>query len=264
MNAMSDPASVPNAALPEQALPAPESPDSFWPDTLTTWVDAMAGGDAARRHKALSDITQRYRRPVIRRIMADTPGLSPHDAEDLCHQFFLEKLLTGGGLLQTYQKERGRLRDYLAAALQHFLVSTHRKRTAKKRGGDCHHVPLEDWDGSGDSTADRTRQDVSFDREWALHIFAGAFRELERRWLKKPDMASRYAAMRPYLLGEASDQRQAELAAELGLSPDTFRQALRRLRLDWRICLCSTIAPTVASPAEVEDELRYLCEVLRQ
>ena len=57
--------------------------------------------------------------------------------------------------------------------------------------------------------------------------------------------------------------RQTQAAARLGLSREAFVSRLHRLREDWRKALTAAITPTVTTPGDVEDELRYLCEVLR-
>ena len=50
----------------------------------------------------------------------------------------------------------------------------------------------------------------------------------------------------------------AELAVALGLKEGAVRVALHRLRRRFRELLRLEVAQTVATPAEVEDEIRYL------
>lgn len=103
-----------------------------------------------------------------------------------------------------------------------------------------------------------------FDRDWAFYVFAESLRRLEAHHLKKPDRAARYAALRPWLIGEPAGQRLSDLAREMGLDANLVSQILRRLRRDWRLALESVILPTLAAPEDLEDELRYLLEILRQ
>ena len=54
-----------------------------------------------------------------------------------------------------------------------------------------------------------------------------------------------------------------EVAEELGMTPNALRVALHRLRDRYRLLLRQMIADTVSDEGEVDDEIRYLMEVLR-
>ena len=56
--------------------------------------------------------------------------------------------------------------------------------------------------------------------------------------------------------------RYAEIATRLGMSEGAVKVAVHRLRQRYREVLRAEIADTVASPAEVEDELRNLFAAL--
>ncbi|MCC7373725.1 MAG: hypothetical protein IT581_03645 [Verrucomicrobiales bacterium] len=70
--------------------------------------------------------------------------------------------------------------------------------------------------------------------------------------------ASLFATLRPFLSDSAGAISYAEAAARIGLSEAATRQAVRRLRVRYRDLLREEVAQTVASPYEVEDELRLL------
>ena len=53
-----------------------------------------------------------------------------------------------------------------------------------------------------------------------------------------------------------------ELAAKLGTSESNVKSIAHRMRLRYRELLREEIANTVATPAEVDDELRHLFAVL--
>jgi len=53
-----------------------------------------------------------------------------------------------------------------------------------------------------------------------------------------------------------------EIAAALGMSEGAARVAVHRLRKRFRELFRAAVADTVSGPEEVEDELRYLVEVL--
>ena len=54
----------------------------------------------------------------------------------------------------------------------------------------------------------------------------------------------------------------AKLAADLGLSSDACKMTVSRLRKRYRAILREAIADTVASPAEIDDEIRHLFQAL--
>jgi RNA polymerase sigma-70 factor (ECF subfamily) len=54
----------------------------------------------------------------------------------------------------------------------------------------------------------------------------------------------------------------AALAAELGMTEGAVKMAVCRLRERYRLCLTEEIGHTVASAAEVDEELRHLFRVL--
>ena len=54
----------------------------------------------------------------------------------------------------------------------------------------------------------------------------------------------------------------AEIAARLGLTENAVRQAFYRFRQRYQAILREEIAHTVATPGDIEDELRHLIAVL--
>ena len=53
-----------------------------------------------------------------------------------------------------------------------------------------------------------------------------------------------------------------EIAAETGLSEEAVNKAVQRMRQRYSELFRQEIAQTVATPSEVEEELRHLCDVL--
>jgi len=66
------------------------------------------------------------------------------------------------------------------------------------------------------------------------------------------------------LLSDEPDRpSQAEIAREFGMTENAVKQAFHRLRQRYRQLLREEVAHTVATPAEIEDELRHLIAALR-
>ena len=69
--------------------------------------------------------------------------------------------------------------------------------------------------------------------------------------------------LRNYMVEGATETSYAEGAQRLGMSEAALRKAVERLRVRCQELFRQEIAHTVTSPAEVEDELRYLQTVMR-
>ena len=74
--------------------------------------------------------------------------------------------------------------------------------------------------------------------------------------------AALFAALQPQLSGAAARVGYAHLGAALGLSESAVAVAVHRMRRRYGELVREEIAATVASPAEVEDELRHLLGVV--
>ena len=113
--------------------------------TTTRWslilssLDAQSDDEKAR--EALAQLCRIYWRPIFAFICRK--GHSVPDAQDLTQDFFV--MVLKGNLIRHADRNRGRFRSLLLAALQNFLVDAHDKQSAKKRGGDVQFVSWDDW-----------------------------------------------------------------------------------------------------------------------
>ena len=72
----------------------------------------------------------------------------------------------------------------------------------------------------------------------------------------------KFHTLEPCLIGNRETQPYAALAAEVGMTEGAVKMAVCRLRERYRERLKEEIGHTVASPAEVDEELRHLFRVL--
>jgi RNA polymerase sigma-70 factor (ECF subfamily) len=68
--------------------------------------------------------------------------------------------------------------------------------------------------------------------------------------------------LKELLPDEPGSSSQVETAARLGMTENALRQAFYRFRQRYQLLLREEIAHTVATPGDVEDELRHLIAVL--
>jgi RNA polymerase sigma-70 factor (ECF subfamily) len=172
---------------------------------------------------------------------------SPSEAEDLAQGFF--EHLVERQTLRRVDPGKGRFRTFLLAAAEYFLIDQWRKR----RGAEC--VPLED---AGEPAPHPFTADEHFDREWARQTVAQVMRRLEREY----EAGGRRAVFQTLRARLTAPGESAADAAALGLSEGAARVALHRLRRRFGELLRAQIAETVATPEELQEEIRYLIAVL--
>jgi hypothetical protein len=99
-----------------------------------------------------------------------------------------------------------------------------------------------------------------FERRWALTVLDRVVEKLRDEFVHhgRPEHFER---LKVFLLGQ-SDAPYAPLAREMNTSEGALKVAIHRLRKRYRELFRQEIADTVADPAEVESELRYLAAVL--
>lgn len=236
----------------------PESPvfvTTRWSVVLSAKVK-----DSPEAVRALEQLCREYWYPLyahIRRL-----GRSPADAEDLTQSFFAR--LLEKDWLAVADRERGRFRSFLLSSLKHFLANEWDKARAQKRGGHVQIVPLDAPAGEKRlqfEPAAGNAPDLEFDRRWALTLLDTVLARLEREYI-----ANGKARLFDRLKGTLGDERSGipypRLATELAMSEGAVRVAAHRLRQRYRELLRDEIAQTVATTAEVEDELRHLFAAL--
>ncbi len=227
----------------------------------THWSVVLTAGknDTTRAQNALARLCRIYWRPLYAYVRRR--GYQPADAEDLTQAFFARLLERND--VATVSPDRGRFRSYLLAAMNHFLSDEWDKARAQKRGGGR---VIEMDSAMAEAIHAREDRDVLtpealFDRRWAITVLEEVHERL-RREHEREGKGAQFDALRFSLMGERSAVPYAELTEKLGMSEGAVKVAVHRLRQRYRSVLRELIAETVSSPDEVEDELRYLVQVL--
>jgi RNA polymerase sigma factor (sigma-70 family) len=228
----------------------------------THWSVVLAAGGAASPEaaNALEHLCRAYWYPLYAFIRRK--GYSQPEAEDLTQGYFarfLEK-----SYLQEVAPEKGRFRTFLLCSLSHFMANEWDKSQRLKRGGGATHVPLDT------AEADKRYQDEpdpsgspeeSFDRTWGETLLGLALTRL-RQDFESAGKRERFDELKPFLLGEPEVNRYAQVAARLGLSEQGVKSAVHRLRRTFRELVREEIAHTVATRAEIDEELRHLIRLM--
>lgn len=71
-----------------------------------------------------------------------------------------------------------------------------------------------------------------------------------------------WASLQPFLTGAEPTRSYAEAAAQLAMPENSLKSAVHRLRRRYGELIRAEIAATVETPAQIEDEIRYLLAVV--
>ncbi len=252
-----DPPAETAAAPPAPASGRPEHSAAWFGTTHWSVVLSAGASDPVRARTALEELCRTYWPPLY--AYARRRGYSPEDAQDLTQGLFLQ--LLSRHRLAGRDPRKGRFRAFLLASMNHFLADEWDKACAQKRG-HARVIPMALGDTEARlAVAGGLSPEQAYDHAWAITLLETVYSRLEGQY-RREGKAALFAALRPTLTERSGGAPYASLAPDLNLSPGAIKVAVHRLRRRYRDLLRQTIAETVATPEEVEDELRYLLQAL--
>jgi RNA polymerase sigma factor (sigma-70 family) len=229
--------------------------------TTTHWsVVLEAQGESPAAQEALEKLCRTYWRPIFAFLRRQ--GLPPAEAEDLTQGFFAQLLERKS--FDAVRKEKGRLRSYLLGALKYFVADEQRRAMAIKRGKGQRLIPLEELRGENRvemEPADPVTAEMIYERRWALTVLERVLSRLKDEY-RAAGNAALFDSLKELLPDEPGSPSQAQIAARLGMTENAVRQAFHRFRQRYQSLLREEIAHTVATPGDIEEELRHLIAVL--
>ena len=233
---------------------------NFTPTHWSVVLAAAAHSDSASGRDALEKLCRNYWVPIYAFVRRQ--GHSPHDAQDLTQEFFAR--LLEKNYLADADRAKGRFRSFLLASLKHFLANEWDKANAQKRGGGRVLISI-DADAVetsfGAELAHEITADKIFERRWALALLDQVLRRLRQEYTRD-GKEKQFEQLKQTLTEASRSVPYAEIAARLGITEGAVKVAVHRLRQRYRELLRAEIADTVASPAEIEDEIRNLFAAL--
>jgi RNA polymerase sigma factor (sigma-70 family) len=229
--------------------------------TTTHWsVVLTAQGESPAAHEALEKLCRTYWRPIYAFLRRQRVG--PEEAEDITQGFFAQLLERKS--FDAVRKEKGRLRSFLLGALKYFLADEQRRAMAIKRGKGQRLIPLEEL-RAGEriemEPADPVTAEMIYERRWALTVLERVLSRLKDEY-RTAGNAALFDSLKQLLPDEPGSPSQAETAAQLRMTENAVRQAFYRFRQRYQSLLREEIAHTVATPGDIEDELRHLIAVI--
>jgi RNA polymerase sigma-70 factor (ECF subfamily) len=191
-------------------------------------------------------------------------GYGAEDAQDLIQGFFADLIETRA--YARADREKGRFRSFLLGALKHFIADTRDRARALKRGSGMIPEKLDDKAiAEAEAQIARTTKwqaDEVYDRDWAASLVRQALGRLTQE-CALAGKAEFLGYLMPYLAApEHSSIPYEEIKQRFRRPVATLRSDVARLRRRYRAILREEVRGTVREAADVNEELRYLCQVL--
>lgn len=238
--------------------------EALFASTRWSVIREASESEASTRlaHDALSELCHIYWRSVY--LFLRRNGKSRDDAQDLTQGFFAHLIETRA--YANADQAKGRFRSFLLGALKHFLANTRDYGRADKRGGGA---ILNELDERAISEAemhaarrDSWSADVIYDREWAAALLRQALERLAQE-SKLAGKGNLFDELKSHLsAGTESSIPYEQLSLKVGRPIATLRSDVARLRSRYRTILRDEVRGTLVNEGEVDEELKYLCQVL--
>ena len=213
---------------------------------------------------ALAELCRTYWRPIFSFVCVR--GYSVEDAQDLTQDFFV--IILKENWLQHADRSRGRFRSLLLRSLQNFLINAAEKTHAHKRGGEVEFISWDDWAAQAPSQLFNSTQvpdslppERVFDLSWATTVVEHALQRLREECESKGKLWL-FRGLSNHLTEERDEVSYANLSADLGVTETAVKKQLHKMRQRYRALLRAEVSQTVENPADVDDEIRYLCAAL--
>jgi len=230
--------------------------------TRWTLVLASAHEESRTGQEALAALCQIYWYPLY--TFARRRGHSPHDAQDLTQGFFLH-LLEHRALSQA-NRLKGKFRSFLLACFQNYLSVEAQRAHALKRGGQRQVVSLDLENAESRyrlEPVDQLTAEKIFDARWALTLLDYAKTVLRQEYVSR-GKETLFDTLNGFIgIGNSKASAAPEEAAKtLGVGLGTVKTLIHRLRKRYSAILRREIGRTVSEPAEIDGEIRALCDAI--
>jgi RNA polymerase sigma factor (sigma-70 family) len=233
-----------------------------WRFVTTDWSCVLAAQHRSTEasRAALASLCNAYWYPLY--AFVRRKGHRPHEAQDLTQGFFAR--LLERDYLKIVDRTRGQFRGFLLASVRHFIADEKRRERSLKRGHGKAVLSLDFADAErrySDEPADVATPERLYQRRWALTLLERVMLRLaaEFRLAGKEGL---YNELKRCLLASGDAETYRAIASAVGMSEGAVKVAAHRLRKRYRELLKEEISQTVATPTDVETELRDLFAIL--
>jgi RNA polymerase sigma-70 factor (ECF subfamily) len=229
----------------------------------TLWGIVLLAGQSNSPHcrEALESLCATYWAPIHAFLLRK--GYAREDAKDLTQEFFAK--LLEKNFLSGVDPIKGKFRTFLLKCLNHFLANEWDKARAEKRGGKCIFVSLDEQSADGqyllEPVSSTLNPEEHFDFRWALTVFAKVDREFKAECEAK-GKADLYKELRVYMSSPPQGGDYDAVGARLHMTNNAVSKEVHSMRKRYFNLVREEVGHTLSNPAEIEDELRYLLNML--
>jgi DNA-directed RNA polymerase specialized sigma24 family protein len=242
-------------------MPNDSSSEALWPFPTTHWSLVAQLRDASDevRRRALGELLGRYLSPLKSHLVIHRK-LNPDQAADMLQGFISSRILQGE-LLQQADQQRGRLRTYLATALDRYVANQFRDAGAQKRSSG----PLATLDEELESPETLAPHE-GFDLEWARHVLGETLQRMQDE-CKATGRLNLWTIFEMRIVKPLRDKTApapyAQLVRDLGLvSPGQASSTLIRARQLFVRILRSVVGEYARSEGDIDEEINDLWKIL--
>jgi RNA polymerase sigma-70 factor (ECF subfamily) len=228
----------------------------------THWSEVLAAGDAQNplSRQALAALCETYWYPVY--ALVRHLGHDEETSRDLTQGFFAH--LIEKDSLKVANPQRGTFRSFLKAALRNYIDHERHRAQAQKRGGGARLLSL-DFEMAesmfrGEPLEQETPE-IAYEKRWAHLLLSQALNRLEREMTLSGDR-ERFRLLEPLLTEQTTVATYRQLSARLGITESAVKGAVHRMRKRFGRILREQLAQTVHDPDQVDEEVKYLFDVI--
>lgn len=243
-----------------QPIPQKSGGSEFY---TTHWSVVLQAGleTSPDSRQALERLCKIYWYPLYAYVRRQ--GHSVEDAQDLTQDFFAR--LLERKYLQLADRNRGRFRTFLLTSLKHFLINEWNKVNCDKRGGGQKTLLLDEAAAESRFATEPVMEqppDALYDRGWAAILLDRSLAAL-RAEFEQSGKGELFDRLKIYVWGGKSTLSYAAMSEQLDMTEGAVKVAVHRLRQRYGELLRNEVAQTVATAAEIDEELRYLASIVR-
>jgi RNA polymerase sigma-70 factor (ECF subfamily) len=191
--------------------------------------------------KAMARLAEAYWFPLYAYVRQR--GHPPEEAKNLAHEFFAR--LLQNKTLSYMKRDCGKFRSFLLSAMNHFLTDEWRKGRLTKPS----------------APAGSPAPEKVFEQNWALAVLNVVYDRLKREYHEAGN-GDLFKQIKFSVMARSETVPYAELARRLSMAEEVLRQRVRDLRRRFSEVLREELGALVATPAEMEEELRSLFHAL--
>ena len=228
----------------------------------THWSVVLAAGqrESVPAQHALETLCRAYWYPIYAYVRRK--GYKLEEAQDLTQEFFAQ--LIAKDHFRLADRNKGKFRGFLLATLDYFLAREWSRAHRQKRGGQFTFISMDQQSPEERyrlEPADHETPERQFLRQWALTVLKQAMNALQRE-CEANGKTPLFQEAKNLISGERHGAAYAQISKSLNMGEGAVRVAVHRLRQRYGELLRHEVAHTVASEEEVDEELRYLFQVL--